>query len=129
MSVVNIKLLVLAVLMGFASLSQAHFQLLYTPDLLLDKPAQLTFKMPFTHPAVSGAVMDVAPVSMVYFKENSKTDLTDSLQPITWQSAANKGGAYEVKSMVKSMGDYVFLYETAPYFEKEEDLYIILWSN
>lgn len=124
MSVFN-KLSNFVFFLGFTTLSQAHFQLLYTPDLSLDKPTQLTFKMPFTHPAANGVVMEVAPpIAFYQVKKGEKIDLLDKVTEITWTSAENKGKAYEAAVTVKGLGDSVFVLEPSPYFEKEEGLYI-----
>ena len=103
----------------------AHFQMLYTPDLLRQKGGEISFKMPFTHPAASGHVMTIAkPESFYMIKKGKKTDLIDTISDIEWESAIDKGNAYQADVRLRGLGDYVFITQPAPYFEVEEDIYI-----
>ncbi|MDO6526882.1 DUF4198 domain-containing protein [Motilimonas sp. 1_MG-2023] len=119
----SLSLLTLAT--SYSISAHAHFQMLYTPDLLRDKGGDITFKMPFTHPAESGHVMAVdAPQSFYVVKKGKKTDLTKQVKPIQWSSAVDTGLAYEASATLRGLGDYVFVLTPSPYFEKEENLYI-----
>lgn len=105
--------------------SQAHFQLLYTPELLRDTGGEVVFKMPFTHPAESGHVMDMAkPTSFRVFHKGKEKDLTASLQPIDWTSSTNTGKAWQAKTRLRGLGDYLYVLEPTPYLEEAEDIYI-----
>ena len=105
--------------------ASAHFQLLYTPELLHDRGGNVRFDMPFTHPADSGTVMTVdQPEAFYVIKKGKKTDLIETVKPAKWQSAENLGESYEADYSLRGMGDYVFIYEMAPYFEASEDMYI-----
>lgn len=105
--------------------AQAHFQMLYTPDLIRERGGQITLKMPFTHPAASGHVMTVdAPLSFFKVRKGKKTDLIDSITSIDWTSAENTGPAYEADVKLRGLGDHVFVMEPAPYYEASEEAYI-----
>jgi len=105
--------------------AQAHFQMLYTPDLIRERGGQITLKMPFTHPAASGHVMSVdAPKSFYKIRKGKKTDLLEAVKPISWSSAENSGPAYEADVKLRGLGDHVFIMEPSPYFEESEDIYI-----
>lgn len=105
--------------------AQAHFQMLYTPDLIRERGGQITLKMPFTHPASSGHVMSVdAPQRFYKIRKGKKTDLLETLKPISWGSAENSGPAYEAQVKLRGLGDHVFVLEPAPYYEESEDKYI-----
>lgn len=105
--------------------ASAHFQMLYTPDLLRDKGGAITFKMPFTHPAVSGHVMAVEkPQAFYMLKKGKKTDLLDSIIGIEWASSVDKGPAYQADVKLRGLGDYVFIVQPTPYYEAAEDIYI-----
>lgn len=106
--------------------ANAHFQMLYTPELLNAKGgSEITFKMPFTHPAASGHVMAVdKPLAFYMIKKDKKTNLIDTITDIEWESAVDKGHAYQAKVKLRGLGDYVFITKPSPYFEAEEDLYI-----
>ncbi|MBK1647193.1 DUF4198 domain-containing protein [Rhabdochromatium marinum] len=108
-----------------SSLAQAHFQLLYTPEVMLEKPGTLDFKLVFGHPMENGHTMDMGkPEDFYVVFKGEQTDLTDSLQPITWKGAHNEAQAYEASYKVRRNGDYAFVLVPAPYYEKSEDIYI-----
>ncbi|MCP4320978.1 MAG: DUF4198 domain-containing protein [Alteromonadales bacterium] len=105
--------------------AHAHFQLLYTPDLLRDKGGEISFKLPFTHPAASGHVMGVdKPQQFYMIKKGKKTDLINTISDIEWESSIDKGHAYQADVKLRGLGDYVFFVKPSPYFEAEEDIYI-----
>jgi len=109
----------------FSLSANAHFQMLYTPDLLHEKSATISFKMPFTHPAASGHVMTVdKPEAFYMIKKGKKTDLINTISEIEWESALDKGPAYQAEAKLRGLGDYVFIVKPAPYFEAVEDIYI-----
>jgi cobalt/nickel transport protein len=109
----------------FASAAQAHFQMVYTPDLLRERGGLINLKLPFTHPADSGYVMAVEPPEQFYVvKKGKKTDLLANIKTSTWTSAANTGDAYEVDATLRGLGDHVFVMQMAPYFEEAENVYI-----
>jgi len=112
-------------MLAFTLPSQAHFQLVYTPQITLEKPAILPFKLVFTHPHHNGHTMDMGtPEAFYYIHKGKKKDLMGTLKPITWQGASNQGKAYQSEVKIKRNGDYIFVLEPAPYYEKKEDIYI-----
>lgn len=122
------KKLAVSLVAGAAIVStaaQAHFQMVYTPELLRDRGGEITLKMPFTHPAASGHVMDVeAPLEFYKIRKGKKTDLIDTVKASQWTSAENTGGSYEADVKLRGLGDHVFVMEPAPYLEASEDIYI-----
>ncbi|PKF61848.1 DUF4198 domain-containing protein [Psychromonas sp. psych-6C06] len=99
--------------------------MLYTPELLRDKGGEISFKLPFTHPAASGHVMNVAkPQAFYVIKKGKQTDLINTISNIEWASSVDKGLAYQADVTLRGLGDYVFIVQPSPYFEKEEDIYI-----
>lgn len=120
----SITLLASAAALGVGA-AQAHFQLLYTPEVMLENPAEIDLKLVFGHPMENGHVMDMGePVEFfVQFKEE-KTDLKDSLKPITWQGPDNTAAAYEASYRIRRNGDYVFVVVPTPYHEESEGVYI-----
>jgi len=108
-----------------AASAQAHFQLLYTPEGILEAPAELDLKLVFAHPMENGHVMDMGePEDFFVVFRGEKTDLKGSLKPITWKGAHNEAKAYQASHKVTRNGDYIFALTPAPYFEKSEDGYI-----
>jgi cobalt/nickel transport protein len=108
-----------------SSLAQAHFQLLYTPEVMLDQPSELDFKLVFGHPMENGHAMDMGePEDFFVVFKGEKTDLKDRLKPITWQGAHNEAKAYEASYKIRRNGDYAVVLVPAPYYEESEDIYI-----
>ncbi len=120
------RLLLTAVLVfAFCAPAYAHFQMIYTPEAVLEKGGELDLKLVFTHPFEAGHTMDMgAPLDFYMISKGKKTDLKDKLKSITWTSLTNSGKAYEAQVKVRKMGDVVFCLVPEPYFEKEEDIYI-----
>lgn len=105
--------------------ASAHFQMLYTPEMILDKGGEIPLKLVFTHPFEAGHTMDMeTPQGFFVVNKQKKTDLLKTLKPITWTSLENKGRGFETSFKMRGMGDYVFCLVPAPYFEKSEDIYI-----
>jgi len=121
----QLKSLILASFCAISFSAEAHFQMLYTPHLLHKKSGEVTFKMPFTHPAASGHVMAVdKPEAFYVIKKGKKTDLIDMVSEIEWSSSIDKNQAYQASTKLRGLGDYVFIMQPSPYFEAEENLYI-----
>lgn len=121
------KVLGLAALMvlAMAMPAMAHFQMIYTPESALEKARKIDLEMVFTHPFDAGHTMDMEkPGEFFVVRKGRKTDLLDTLKPITWKSLTNSGAAYESSYRLRGMGDNVFCLVPAPYYEKEEDVYI-----
>lgn len=121
------RIISVAVMLGafYVPASFAHLQLLYTPELLREKGGNISLKMPFTHPADSGLVMQVEPPERFFMiKKGQTTDLLPTTTQSQWTSAKNTGIAYETEVKLRGLGDYVFVYQMAPYFEPDEDIYI-----
>lgn len=118
----------------WASVSSAHFQLIFTEQSALNKGQAIDLAMVFTHPFQAGHTMTMGEPEAFYLWHQrgedaspKKVDLSEYLQEVTWQSLTNKGQAYVAKlprKVVRSLGDYVFVLQPAPYYEGEEDKYI-----
>jgi cobalt/nickel transport protein len=114
---------------GLASLTalpaEAHFQLIYTPEANLEKPAEIPLLLVFWHPFDNGHVMDMGkPEQFFVVNKGKKTDLLGKLAPTTFKGATNSAAAFETRVPVRSLGDHVFALTPAPYLEKSEDKYI-----
>ena len=131
-----LRRMMLALVMALAipATAQAHFQMLYTPEIALSEGGEMVLKIVFTHPFDAGHTMDMGPVQEFYVLqqrgadgEPKKVDLKQYLKEIKWKGHSNAAVAYEAvlpKTVVRSMGDYVFVLVPSPYLEKEEDAYI-----
>jgi cobalt/nickel transport protein len=108
-----------------AAPSSAHFQMIYTPEAALEKAETIDLRLVFSHPFEAGHTMDMGkPEQFFVVRKGRKQDLLASLKPITWTSLTNDGAAYETTYKLQGMGDNVFCLTPAPYYEKEEDVYI-----
>ena len=102
-----------------------HFQMIYTPEVVLKNPEEVDLKLVFTHPFNNGHTMDMGPPKEFFVVHKGKQiDLADELKPIRWKGAENEGQAYEANYNIKRNGDYIFVLQPAPYYEESEDVYI-----
>lgn len=121
----KVLLLSLCALFATAVPASAHFQMLYTPETILDQGGEVPLKLVFTHPFEAGHTMDMkSPLEFFVVNKEKRTDLRRTLKPILWRSLENTGRAFETRYKLKGMGDYVFCLVPAPYLEKAEDIYI-----
>ena len=106
--------------------AQAHFQLLYTPKVILEKPGKIPLKLVFSHPMENGHTMNMGKPEQffVMLKDNKKEDLLPTLKQIDWTGTSNKGKAYSTEYALKFNGDYIFALVPAPYLEESEGVYI-----
>ncbi len=105
--------------------AEAHFQLLYTPQVNLEEAATVPMKLVFWHPMENGHTMDMGqPEEFFYVLKGQKTDLKSALKPITFNGVDSKAKAFEADVKVRRNGDYIFGLVPAPYYEKSEDIYI-----
>ena len=114
--------------------AQGHFQLLYTEDAALNGGQATALLMLFTHPAHGGPNMDMGVPEAFYVVSQRgeeatpvTTDLTEYLEPIVWNSEQGESQAYRAsmpRAVTRSLGDYVFVLQPAPYYEAGEDKYI-----
>ncbi|MEA1051844.1 DUF4198 domain-containing protein [Lamprobacter modestohalophilus] len=112
--------------MALAGNAQAHFQLLYTPEVLLDKPGDIPLALIFGHPMENSHSMDMGqPEEFFVVFKGEKTDLIDSLEAVEWQGPGDEpADAYKATYKIQRNGDYLFGLVPAPYMEGAEDVYI-----
>ncbi len=111
----------------------AHFQTIYTDESALEKGKEINLKMVFTHPFEAGHTMDMGkdeegkicpPKAFGVMHKGKKKDLINTLKPVEFTSLTNKGKAFEASYKLRGMGDYIFYFDPAPYYEGSEDIYI-----
>ena len=119
------SLLAAAALVAAPSLAQAHFQLVYTPEPLLEKPGEVELGLIFWHPFDNGHAMDMGRPEQVFAVNHGKRiDLAPALVAKRFKGAGNEADAWAVTLPVKKMGDYVVAVVPAPYLEGSEDIFI-----
>lgn len=117
-----------------SSLASAHFVVMYTPQTALVRAADLPFHLIFTHVFAGGPTMGMEKPEKFYYVKRAarysmseEVDLLPYLEPIEWQNGDEQVQAWRgtiPRDEVRSLGDYQFVVEPAPYFEEEEGLYI-----
>ncbi|MDD4732295.1 MAG: DUF4198 domain-containing protein [Desulfovibrio sp.] len=113
--------------------ASAHFMMLNTPEIALEKGGDMDFRVVFTHPAEAGHTMDMGGVQEFYALYQrgdnpvKKIDLKSYLQEIKWTNPESSGIGFSAlvpKKLVRSMGDYTFVLKPGYYFEEEEGIYM-----
>jgi cobalt/nickel transport protein len=119
--------------LGVPGAARAHFQLLYTPEAALVEAAEVPFALVFSHPFDNGFTMSMGTPEAFYVVSQRgegaprTTDLTQYLEPIEWSGIDSKAAAFVAhppRSVTRSLGDYTYVLEPAPYYEEPEDKYI-----
>ncbi len=111
--------------LSLSATSQAHFQLMYTPESMLSSPATVDMKLVFGHPMENGHIMDMEkPEAFSVTFKGKQTDLLPTLKSITWTGPDNTAKAYQTDYKIRRNGDYIFALTPTPYYEKGEDVYI-----
>ncbi|KAB1437260.1 DUF4198 domain-containing protein [Pseudodesulfovibrio senegalensis] len=123
----------LVAVLAMAIPASAHFMMVYTPEIAMDKGGDMDFRMVFTHPAEAGHTMNMGGVNEFYVLSQrgdakaKKTDLMPYVKEIKWTNPASSNTAYSAmlpKKVVRSMGDYTFVFVPGYYFEEEEGIYM-----
>lgn len=114
--------------------AQAHFQMLYTENLALDKGKKIELKHIFTHPFEDKYTLnmgkqhdsnDFLEVEEFYvINKKKKTDLKKSLKDIKFQGNTNNAHAYSSTYKARKMGDHIFVLKPAPFYEENQDIYV-----
>jgi len=120
--------------LGICSTAEAHFQLLYTPEAALNESRAVPLVLVFSHPFDNGFTMDMGHPEEFYVvsqrgpeAERARTDLREYLEPIVWSGVENEARAYLAnppRRVTRSLGDYIYVLNPAPYYEAGEDKYI-----
>ncbi len=117
--------LLAAALICAADAAQAHFQLVYTPDVNVSRPGALPLRLVFAHPAENGHVMAMGePLEFYFVLRGKRTDLKADLAPIAWTGGHNAAAGFAGILPVRRNGDYIMALIPSPYYEAGEDIYI-----
>jgi cobalt/nickel transport protein len=107
--------------------------MIYTEESALEKGEEINLKLVFTHPFEAGHTMDIGkdeagtihpPKSFGVVHKGRKKDLLEELKRVTFRSLTNEGISFETSYKLRGMGDFVFYFDPAPYYEGSEDIYI-----
>lgn len=113
--------------------AEAHFMMMYTPELAMEKAVDMDMRIAFTHPAEAGHMMDMGGINEFYAlhqrgeNDPQKIDFKPMLKEIIWTNPESSAPAFAInipRKEIRSMGDYVFVMVPGYYLEKEEDAYM-----
>jgi cobalt/nickel transport protein len=114
--------------------AHAHFQLLYTPEAALEESGEVPLALVFAHPFDNGYTMSMGTPQAFYVigQRGAEappvvTDLMEFLEPVQWSGVDSRADAYVAhppRRVTRSLGDYTYVLEPAPYYEAQEDKYI-----
>ncbi len=144
---VSRNLIIILSIFGFSGSVVAHFQMLYTPETAFTRGQATQFSMVFTHPVHGGPHMDMDPPEQFYVVSQrggdakpKRTDLLKYVKPVDWlpnhqvntkqvaedglQNSTKAFSASLPRSVIRSLGDHIFVLQPAPYYESGEDKYI-----
>ena len=116
-------LVLMLAVFGAASTVSAHFQMILPSDDLINdgEDSEIDIQLIFTHPSEASHTMNMgSPDHFGVFHRGSKKDLTDTIEPFTY----NGGSAWKTSYNIRGFGDFIFYLEPAPYYEKMDDIYI-----
>lgn len=115
-----LSLLFLLVSLGTA---QAHFGMIIPSKstVATSKDAEIGLSLKFWHPFANTGMDLEKPKSFQVFSDGNASDLLPSLKEVKEQGHMTWQGTYAVKKP----GLYAFVMEPTPYFEKEEDCFIV----
>lgn len=123
-----LMILAFVVVLSFASMTSAHFQLILPSDDLITEgeDSKLDIQLIFTHPSEASHTMDMEkPVEFGVYRKGKFKDLTNQLQETTFQH----GKAWQLSYDARGFGDFVFYVKPAPYYEKMQDGYITQFTK
>lgn len=128
------RLLLVSILFLITTNAYAHFQMLYTPNLALEKGKYIQIRQVFTHPFEDKYTLNMGKqhdsnefleVEEFYvINKKKKTDLKSTLKAIQFKGNVNSGHAYESKYKARKMGDHIMILKAAPFYEENQDIYI-----
>jgi cobalt/nickel transport protein len=106
---------------------QAHFGMIIPslPTVTATKDAKITLTLKFWHPFANQGMNLDKPAAFAVTADGSSTNLLPSLTEDSEQSLRIWKAAYTLKRP----GLYVFSMEPVPYFEKEEDCFIVHYTK
>jgi len=121
-------------LLLFSTNVQAHFQVLYTPSLFLEKGQYIQLRQIFTHPFEDNYTLDMGnqhdtkellKVEEFYsINKKKKLDLLNTLNIIDFKGNTNSGKAYASRYKAGKIGDHILVLKPAPFYDETQDVYI-----
>ena len=105
--------------------ANAHFQLIYTPELNLTKSGELPLDLIFWHPMENAQVLEMKkPQAFFSSFRGERQDLMPTLKEFQFQGRLNSASAFKGSIPLKRNGDYKVAVVPQPYYDESEDIYI-----
>lgn len=119
--------LVIVFLLSVTTTAQAHFGMVIPsePTVMETSKANLNVQLKFWHPFENKGMNLVKPKSFQVFHGDRKTDLLSGLK----EKKEAGFTVWETEYKLAKPGLYVFVMEPEPYWEKEEDCFIIHYTK
>ncbi|MDR2162146.1 MAG: DUF4198 domain-containing protein [Desulfovibrio sp.] len=123
----NLAAFALLTLLAFPQAASAHFGMVIPsrPSVATTKDAGITLTLRFWHPFVNEGMNLDRPKAFSVFADGASFDLLPALRKTSEQGLATWTAAYTLSRP----GLYAFAMEPVPYFEKEEDCFIIHYTK
>lgn len=127
MSIRRILCLALALCLAAAGTAHAHFGMVIpsAPTVLEAKKSTVSFSLKFWHPFANSAMNLEKPVSFQVFQGGKAEDLL----PVLKEGAERGMKVWSADYTMKRPGQYAFVMEPQPYFEPEEDCFIVHYTK
>ena len=127
-----ISLLAAVVWLNIIGLAQAHFQMIIPSDEMVsqDESREISLYVRFTHPFEGHGMNMEKPVQFGVLKDKKKIDLLDTLKEVKFKDQAGQNRtAFTGKYKITGPGDHVFYVEPKPYWEPEEEQFIVHYTK
>ncbi len=114
------------------STAYAHFQMIIPSDDMVsqDDSREISLDVRFTHPFEGHGMNMEKPVQFGVRKGKKKIDLLDTLKEIKIKDRTGKNfTAFTGKYKITGPGDHIFYVEPRPYWEPEEETFIIHYTK
>ncbi len=127
-------LLSTAIFMGshFRDSAQAHFQMIIPSDDMVSQEdsREVSLDVRFTHPFEGHGMNMEKPVQFGVFKGEKKINLLDTLKEVKIKDrSGNNFMAFKGKYTMTGPGDHIFYVEPKPYWEPEEESFIVHYTK
>lgn len=128
----NKALFILAMAIGFSAQAQAHFQMIIPSDDMVSQGENRNLKLDvlFWHPFENKGMNMAEPVEFGVLVKGKKTNLTSSLKKLKMADSEGKQfDMFKARYAMRTPGDHVFYVEPRPYWEPNEDSFIVHYTK
>lgn len=127
-----ISLLSAVVWLNISSFAQAHFQMIIPSDDMVSQEdsREVSLDVRFTHPLEGHGMNMEKPAQLGVLKGGKKFDLLGTLKEVKIKDrSGNNFTAFKGKYTMAGPGDHIFYVEPKPYWEPEEESFIIHYTK